>query len=121
MLTPTEFLENLDFEKFESILTEHTIVNPDNWRQELIEGPSTYTYLAAVMETAKKELDANKAAVELASSMFKRERREKEGKISESKLNSEVALDTNYKLSQQYMRQAEEKYGWMKSIVCGMR
>lgn len=121
MMTPNEFLNNLDFEKFQDIIRNHTIIKEEDWKQELTETPSTYAYLAAVMETARKRVDIHKQALLEQDANFRAKKRAEMGKISESRLNTEVYLDETYKDILVRIQNSEEKHGWLKAIVQAIR
>lgn len=116
---PKVFLENLEYEKYDGIMKDYTIINRNEVEKELAESPSVYAYFGAVLEEAKKKMELCDLAVKRADANFRSKRRS-EGKISESRLNSEVYQDEDYNECYKTFLEAQKKYGWMKSLCVAM-
>jgi hypothetical protein len=117
---PIEFLEDLDFNRFQEIMEKYTVIDKNRIEDELSQSPSVYAYLACVMEQAKKNMERADLNVKLADSAFRSKRRAQEGKISESRLNTEVYEDPDfYTINEEYLEK-QKKYGWMRAICQAM-
>ena len=120
LTNPRDFLEDFDYARYDDIMGKYTLVDKNRVEDQLSQTASVYAYLGCILEEARSQMEAADLEVKMADAAFRSRRREEEGKISESRLNSEVYLDPDYYVVNKEYILAQKKYGWMKALCSAM-